>query len=56
MATVTRRNPALFSLIFITLYSGIIPVIKIDLIKISNGQIGRLTRFIQKIYEKKIND
>ena len=37
-------------------FSGIIPVIKIDLIKISNGKIGRLTRFIQKIYEKKIND
>jgi len=37
-------------------FSGIIPVIEIDLLKISNGKIGRLTHFIQKIYEKKIND
>ena len=37
-------------------FSGIIPVIEIDLIKISNGKIGALTHSLQKLYEKKIND
>tara|TARA_B100000959_G_C14941245_1_gene607919 strand:- start:650 stop:1555 length:906 start_codon:yes stop_codon:yes gene_type:complete len=37
-------------------FSGIIPVIEIDLIKMSNGTMGTLTRSLQKLYEKKIND
>ena len=33
-------------------FAGIIPVIKIDLVKISNGKIGKMTLLLQKLYEK----